>query len=204
MRKIGIVLQIVISNFWLTAKKGLGLFGVLKTAPYAIVSRATRFEVPNRKGLIQIGAKSRIFGGKIRASSGKVLVGEHCEIREADIQANKGEIEIGKDCFLNTGCILVSCDHIKIGSGCAFGTNVSIYDHDHIYVREGKQPWNENKTSPIEIGENCWIGSNVIILRGSKIGSNCVIAAGTIVKGSIPAHSMVYQKREICIKDIKE
>ena len=43
----------------------------------------------------------------------------------------------------------------------------------------------------IIIGNNCWIASNVVILKGTKIGNNCVIGAGCIVSGIIPDNSIV-------------
>ena len=58
-------------------------------------------------------------------------------------------------------------------------------------------------TSPIEIGNNIWIGANVAIPKGVKMGKNCVIVAGTILSAgggeSYPDNSLIYQKkRYIC------
>ena len=47
------------------------------------------------------------------------------------------------------------------------------------------------------IGEKTWIGTGAIILRGSSIGENCIIAAGTVVKGNIPNNSIAKNNREI-------
>lgn len=103
---------------------------------------------------------------------------------------------------MNSGCIITSCERISIGNGCAFGTNVSIYDHDHTYVKNGNQPWDKTKTAPIIIGNNVWIGCNVIILRGSIIGDNCVVAAGSIIKGIYAPSTLIYQKLQIQTKNI--
>ena len=52
------------------------------------------------------------------------------------------------------------------------------------------------------IGNNCWIGSDTLILAGVTIGDNVVIAAGSTVVKSIPRNSVFVQKREssICVK----
>lgn len=55
----------------------------------------------------------------------------------------------------------------------------------------------------LEIGNNVWIGAGCIILRGAKIEDNCVIAAGTVVKGLVPHDCMCYQKRESNIISIR-
>ena len=180
--------------------------GVLDISPLTKISSGVAFQFVKKdlKGSIRISKNSRILGRcLLRASGSGIIIGEHCEIRDSNIQANGGEIMIGKDTFINSGCVITSCERIEIGEGCALGTNISIYDQDHIFVREGKQPWNETKTSPIVIGNNCWIGANALILRGTEIGDNCVIAGGTIVKGKIPSHSLVKNNRELIITEIR-
>ena len=59
-------------------------------------------------------------------------------------------------------------------------------------------------TSPIKIGNNCWLGSNVIVLKGVEIGNNCVIGAGCIIYKNIPAGSVVINNQELMIKNQKE
>ena len=59
------------------------------------------------------------------------------------------------------------------------------------------------KTAPVEIGNNVWIGANTIILRGTKIGDNCVIGAGSIVKGNVLSNSVFLQKKENMVKEIE-
>lgn len=47
------------------------------------------------------------------------------------------------------------------------------------------------KVGKVNIGNNCWIGSNVIILNGVRIGNNCVIGAGCIIDRDIPNNSIL-------------
>ena len=107
-----------------------------------------------------------------------------------------GELVFGKGVFLNQGCQFNCHSKIEIGDGCEFGPNVLVYDHDHAFGGEGgglkEGPF---KCSPVEIGEHCWIGAGTIILRGTKIGANSVVAAGSIVKGEFPSDSLILQRR---------
>ncbi|MNE78614.1 putative lipopolysaccharide biosynthesis O-acetyl transferase WbbJ [compost metagenome] len=48
----------------------------------------------------------------------------------------------------------------------------------------------------VHIGEHVWIGSNVVILRDTFIGDRAVIAAGSVVKGHVPADTLYLNKRE--------
>lgn len=60
------------------------------------------------------------------------------------------------------------------------------------------------KAATITIGKNCWIGTNVVILKGTTIGDNCVIGAGCVVSGDIPKGSIVTQSRDLKIEPIRE
>ena len=83
-------------------------------------------------------------------------------------------------------------------SGMSMGPNACIYDHDHDF-RAGLDEL-RFKTAPVVIGKNCWIAAGTVILMGTTIGDNCMIGAGCILKGNIPANSVVTQKRETVIR----
>lgn len=104
-----------------------------------------------------------------------------------------GTIDIGNNVFFNHGCSLNSLCSIMIGHNCLFGENVKVYDHDHRF-REALTSRIQSqgyKSSPVSIGKNCWLGSNVIILRGVTIGDNCVIGANCTIERDIPSGSVV-------------
>lgn len=71
-----------------------------------------------------------------------------------------------------------------------------IYDHDHDFRHPDGLKAEAFKTAPIVIGKDCWIGANTVILRGTTIGDNCVVGAGSIIKGNYPAESVIVQKRD--------
>ena len=81
---------------------------------------------------------------------------------------------------------------IDIGEGTLFGENVKIYDNNHgfnkISIPIKKQGYSVKE---IKIGSHCWIGSNVIVLKGVQIGNNCVIGAGCVISQSIPDNTIV-------------
>lgn len=115
---------------------------------------------------------------------------------------NGGKIILGDRVSFNTNCYIVSHKAIKICEKTIFGPNVICVDHDHDYRSVEGVSSQQYKCSEITIGSNCWIGGNVTILRGTSIGNNCVIGAGSVIKGHIPDNSIVIQKRETEIKDI--
>ena len=123
--------------------------------------------------------------------------------RDVTFSVLGGTLSIGSDVTFNRNDIIVCYCAITIGSGCAFGPNVVIYDHDHRFSAEGFQ-MKEFKTGPIVIEDGCWIGANVTILRGTRIGKGSVIGAGAIVKGDIPPHSLVTGGRDLSVKPLRE
>ena len=110
----------------------------------------------------------------------------------------QGHVEVGDDCFFNNYCSIVSQGNIKIGDGTIFGENVKIYDHNHRF-NDITRPIKVQGYSvgTVEIGNHCWIGSNVTILKGTKIGDNCVIGAGCVVSGEIPNGMILKQSKNI-------
>lgn len=102
------------------------------------------------------------------------------------------ELVIGEKVFINDNCSINCVDKITIGNYTKIGPNVCIIDHDHNYKKDGPE---RLLTGEIIIGENVWIGADVVILRNTKIGDNAVIAAGSVVKGEIPENSVFLNKR---------
>lgn len=115
-----------------------------------------------------------------------------------------GKINIGKNVFFNHDCSVTSVGaKISIGDGTLFGENVKIYCHNHCYKNALLSIKEQGFSSaPVNIGKNCWIGSNVIILKGVNIGDNVVVGAGCIIYQDIPAGSIVINKQEQIIKKI--
>lgn len=114
-----------------------------------------------------------------------------------------GTIIIGDYVFFNHYCSVCAYNRIEIGDGSIFGENVKIYDHNHIYTDLNTPIKHQGYTSaPIRIGKHCWVGSNVVILKGVTIGDNCVIGAGCVVYKDVPAGTILINKQELVIKKI--
>lgn len=135
---------------------------------------------------------------EITLDKGFLIIGRKFKMRDgAKLRVRRGaKCIIGDNTSVNSNNIIVCHQLIKIGSGCQLSPNVQIYDHDHDFrYAEGLKAM-KFKTTPVEVGDNCWIGANTVILRGTKIGNNSVVGAGCILKGVYPANSIIIQKRE--------
>jgi acetyltransferase-like isoleucine patch superfamily enzyme len=104
-------------------------------------------------------------------------------------------MEIGDGVFFNSGCILTAREKIAIGSGTIFGPGVMVFDNDHA-IKDGKVCDNEFVTAPVTIGKNVWVGAGALILKGAVLEDDCVVAAGSVVKGHVKSGTIFVQKRQ--------
>ena len=118
---------------------------------------------------------------------------------------NGGQLYIGENCFINCNSYITVLGKTKIGNNCLIGPGVMIFDHDHDYKAEGGVSSGKMICGTIEIGNNVWIGANTLILKGSKIGDNAVIGAGSIINFEVKENSVCVQKRhsDFYTKDIE-
>lgn len=142
-----------------------------------------------------LGCKKRCEGSIIKAKdSARIVIGKNCRIdHNVRCSAEGGEILIGDNVAIGANTIITSHKKIIIGSNTSIASGCVIVDHDHNYCANGK--YNGFSAGEVFIGQNVWIGANSIILKKTTIGSGAIIAAGTVLKGSIPDCCKVIQKR---------
>ena len=113
-----------------------------------------------------------------------------------------GNVVIGDHTFFNHNCSLNAHEKIQIGNHCIIGENVKMYDHNHSFSNVDKPIYQQGfRTAPIIIGDNCWIGSDVTILKGVTIGDNVVIGAGCLIKEDIPSNMVVKQTVQLKLEE---
>lgn len=135
------------------------------------------------------------------SSKEDVIMKGNSELFGTILSYNHGKVTINEWAKIGFGCTINCVNSITIGKDTAIANNVTIVDHnfhpvnpdDRRYMRHTKHGSIERQpmfsvNSPIVIGENVWIGSNVRICKGVTIGDNSVIGAGSIVTKSIPAN----------------
>jgi serine acetyltransferase len=101
-------------------------------------------------------------------------------------------LRVGNRCVIGRGSHIVAHHQIEIGDDVFTGPYVYITDQNHSYEDTdtpiGAQ-WPVN--SAVSIGAGSWLGTGAIILPGSKIGRNVVVAAGAVVRGKVPDRCVV-------------
>lgn len=95
-------------------------------------------------------------------------------------------IEVGKNFFANYNCTMLDVGKIRIGDNVQIAPNVAIYTAGHPVHPATRNTLYEYGID-VTIGDNVWIGGNVVICPGVTIGDNAVIGAGSVVTKDVPA-----------------
>ncbi len=152
----------------------------------------------NRGAQIDAVAKNQIVFGD------RVSIGPFVEISCTSHFSKLGKgIKIGDDSAIGGYSFIGASGGVEIGSNVIMGQYVTFHAQDHIYKNKDKPIKDQGVTEKgIVIGDDCWIGAKVTFLDGAELGNRCVVAAGSVVKGKFPDHSMIGGVPAKVIKEI--
>ena len=104
-----------------------------------------------------------------------------------------GDLVIGARSVVNSGCVLYTGNGIRIGNQVAIAANTTLAPVNHAY-RDRSRPIAEQGFLPsrggIVVEDDVWIGANCVLLDGTVLRRGCVIGAGSLVRGEIPAFTV--------------
>ena len=155
--------------------------------------KANLFGIKLDRGCIFVG-NTRLYR---RPGSG-IKIGQNCEFRSISdsnliginhkciiaTHQTGAEIRIGNNCGFS-GTVIGAFIEINIGNNVRCGANTLITDGDwHSDDPRTGQP------KPVFIGDNVWLGINVVVLKGVSIGKNSIIGANSVVTRDIPENTI--------------
>lgn len=150
-----------------------------------------------RNGGVQISCGTNLSHCHIIVKKGGLLqIGERCELNGLHIHvAPDSKVIIGDNVVVNaskkTPTLMNAFGNSKIlvGDGCLFSDSVQIHTTDyHSLLREGIR---YNYPKDVIIGNHCWIGLSVVILKGVKLAKNTVVGAGSIISKSFEEENTI-------------
>jgi len=111
----------------------------------------------------------------------------YIEARNPDSRVAFGEL-----CHLNNGVMVVSeGPGISIGRRCLIGPGVHVYDSDFHPLAAADRRDMPGETARVEIGDDVFIGTNALILKGVRVGAGSVVGAGAVVVADVPPGAVV-------------
>ena len=125
-----------------------------------------------------------------------VLVGRHATLAAGygvgDPNLPSRALVVGDGCVLGARITITAHQYVELGEAVFTGQGVFITDASHGY-QDPERPIGEQFGShqPVVIGSGSWLGHGVVVLPGTRIGRNVVVAAGAVVRGEVEDHAVV-------------
>lgn len=159
---------------------------------------------------VRIAGRCYFFGMPIigRVPDSTISLGSGCEFRSRSDMTDLGinhpvvlrtlrpgaSIVIGDNTGISGGVICAAI-RVEIGKDCLLGANVTISDTDFHPINPDRRRYNNNPqdiaAEPVFIGDNVFIGTGAIVLKGVRIGNNSVVGAGSVVTKDVPPNTIV-------------
>jgi acetyltransferase-like isoleucine patch superfamily enzyme len=143
----------------------------------------------------QAYARHPLHGNVLEAlRDGRLHVGANAFF-EPDVWITLGDdatTSIGEGTFLNIAVMVAAMDRVQIGAHCMLANGCFVTDANHRFDDPDTPITWQGFTSkgPTKIGDNVWLGANVVVTSGVTIGERCVIGANSVVTQDIPPFSI--------------
>jgi len=137
-----------------------------------------------------------LYGARSIHVGEDTLIGKHCSLLVGyapdDVDLPERGLVIGDRCVIGARNVFTAHESIEIGDDVWFGQNVFISDASHGY-QDPETPIGVQlgRHQPVVVGSGSWIGHGAILLPGTTIGRNVVVAAGSVVRGTVEDHAVV-------------
>ncbi len=157
-----------------TAARSLGW---LSTLPYRVRPRVTLGPRLLGNGRLRITGPGRVI---VEAD---VNAWSHAEVNRLITTRPQALIRIGRNARLN-GCTIIAAERVEIGADCVLG---SCEIRDHLSYSESPAHRRvPSEPRPVIIDDNVWVGGQVSILPGVRIGKDSVVGIHAVVFDDVP------------------
>jgi acetyltransferase-like isoleucine patch superfamily enzyme len=165
--------------------KGSGVT-TIRLSPEVMIGYGVIVEIyAHGDNLLELDRASRIYeGARIELRGGSIHVGERCMVHDHAVLQSDGELVLGEDVRVSYGSCLHCSERIELGAHSTLAANVTIADCSH--TADGTDAPTMTTPlvkDPVLIEQNVWITSGAVVLMGTRIGRNSVVAANSLVRG---------------------
>lgn len=142
------------------------------------------------EGFVFLGRRVEVYA---RPGYARMILGRWVHVGDENrLRCHEGTMRVGDKCVFGRDNTVNCYLDVEFGAATIVADWVYICDFDHV-TDDIHTPIKDQGLvkSPVRIGPDVWVGAKASILRGSEIGRGSVIAAHAVVKGDVPAYSIV-------------
>lgn len=155
------------------------IFSALLRGSFASFASSARIQSP-----------LRLDGARHIAIGEDVFIASNCWLATYEADGHAGELEIGDGTRITGYCVLAAAARVTLGRSVLLARNVYIADHRHAYADTALPVLAQGfaKIAPVEICDGAWLGQNVVVAPGVRIGRGAVIGANSFVRDDVDDH----------------
>jgi acetyltransferase-like isoleucine patch superfamily enzyme len=129
--------------------------------------------------------------GRIAIGSG-VYVGAGSWLQTLGEEDAEIALAIGDGTSIAGSCVLSAATSVRLGESVLLARNVYVADHIHAYRNTAVPVLAQglDRVEPVEIADGAWLGQNVVVCPGVRIGRGAVVGANSVVVDDVPDHSL--------------
>ena len=169
--------------------------------------RLLRFRLANPhvilRGMVFLGRRVEIHA---RPGYGRLEIGRWVHIGDGNaLRCHEGSLRIGDKVVMGKDNTVNCYLDVEIGAATLIADWVYIADFDHA-TSDVDRPIKDQGIvkSPIRIGPDCWLGVQVSVLRGTRVGRGCVLGAHAVVRGDIPDYAVAVGAPARVVRDRRD
>ena len=142
------------------------------------------------EGFVFLGRRVELSA---RRGYGRIILGRWVHLGDDNrLRAHEGTLRVGDKCVFGRDNTVNCYLDVEFGAGSLVADWVYVCDFDH-RTDDLTVPIKDQGIvkSPVRIGADVWVGTKASVLRGATVGEGSVLAAHTVVRGEVPAWSVV-------------
>jgi acetyltransferase-like isoleucine patch superfamily enzyme len=111
--------------------------------------------------------------------------------RNTILSCKNGDIIVDDHANLGFNCEIFSASRVRVGKSVLMAAYTYLVGGDHLYDRTDIPVLDQGRTARgIEVDDNVWLGTHVVVTDGSRVGRDAIVGAGAVVVGEIPEFSI--------------
>jgi acetyltransferase-like isoleucine patch superfamily enzyme len=111
--------------------------------------------------------------------------------RNTILSCKNGDIVVDDHANLGFNCEIFSASRVRVGKSVLMAAYTYLVGGDHLYDRIDIPVLEQGRTARgIEVEDNAWLGTHVVVTDGSRVGRDAIVGAGAVVVGEIAEFSI--------------